>query len=132
MTVAMQSIFTTIRCRDTAAQIEFLERTLGFERGMVAQGPGGAIDHAELRFGSEWIMLGSERHGDDGRLAFEGGPVWTYIVVDDPDAHYEGARGAGAEIVLELKDEDYGSRGYTVRDPEGNLWTVGTYRPEPA
>ncbi|MCU1447975.1 MAG: putative enzyme related to lactoylglutathione lyase, partial [Acidimicrobiales bacterium] len=35
---------------------------------------------------------------------------------------------AGAEIVLPIKDEDYGSRGFTARDPEGNLWTFGTYR----
>jgi uncharacterized glyoxalase superfamily protein PhnB len=51
-------------------------------------------------------------------------------VVDDPDAHYERARAAGAEIVRELIDEEFGSRGYTARDPEGNLWSVGTYRPD--
>jgi uncharacterized glyoxalase superfamily protein PhnB len=130
MTVATQSIYTTFRCRDAAAQIDFLERALGFERGMVVEGPDGAIHHAELRFGGEWIMLGSDSQGDDGRIAFEGGPVWTYIVVDDPDPHFERARAAGAEIVQELKDEEFGSRGYTARDPEGNLWTIGTYRPE--
>jgi uncharacterized glyoxalase superfamily protein PhnB len=130
MTVATQSIFTTFRCRDAAAQIDFLERALGFERGMVVEGADGAIHHAELRFGDEWIMLGSDSQGDDGRVVFEGGPVWTYIVVDDPDAHFARARDAGAEIVQGLRDEEYGSRGYTARDPEGNLWTIGTYRPE--
>jgi uncharacterized glyoxalase superfamily protein PhnB len=44
--------------------------------------------------------------------------------------HFERARDAGAEIVRGLEDEDYGSRGYTARDPEGNLWTIGTYRPD--
>jgi uncharacterized glyoxalase superfamily protein PhnB len=130
MTVAAQTIFSTFRCRDAAAQIDFLERALGFERGIVVEGPDGAIHHAELRFGGEWIMLGSDSQGDDGRLAFDGGPVRTYIVVEDPDAHFERARAAGAEIVQGLTDEDFGSRGYTARDPEGNLWTVGTYRPE--
>ena len=57
MTVATQSIFTTFRCRDAAAQIDFLERALGFERGMVVEGPDGAIHHAELRFGGEWICV---------------------------------------------------------------------------
>jgi uncharacterized glyoxalase superfamily protein PhnB len=53
----------------------------------------------------------------------------VYLVVDDPDAHHERAKKAGAEIVRGLRDEDYGSRGYTARDPEGNLWSFGTYRP---
>jgi uncharacterized glyoxalase superfamily protein PhnB len=130
MTVATQSIYTTFRCRDAAAEIDFVERAFGFERGMVVEGSDGTIHHAELRFGGEWIMLGSHNTGDDGRMAFEGGPAWTYVVVDDPDAHFERARDAGAEIVRGLEDEDYGSRGYTARDPEGNLWSIGTYRPD--
>ena len=51
------------------------------------------------------------------------------VGVDDPDAHYARARVAGAEILQELKDEDYGSRGYLARDPEGNQWYFRTYRP---
>ncbi|HUF02532.1 MAG TPA: VOC family protein [Gaiellaceae bacterium] len=53
-----------------------------------------------------------------------------YVIVADVDGHYERARSAGAEIVRELKDTDYGSRGYMARDSEGNLWSFGTYRPE--
>jgi uncharacterized glyoxalase superfamily protein PhnB len=132
MTVATQSIFATFRYRDAVAAIDFLERAFGFERGMVVEGPDGAVHHAELRFAGEWIMLGSTSEGDDGRLAFDSGPTWTYLVVDDPDARFERARGAGAEIVQGLTDEDYGSRGFTARDPEGNLWSFGTYRPEGA
>jgi uncharacterized glyoxalase superfamily protein PhnB len=49
--------------------------------------------------------------------------------VDDPDAHCARARAAGATIVRELEDADYGSRGYQARDPEGHLWYFGTYRP---
>jgi uncharacterized glyoxalase superfamily protein PhnB len=130
MTVATQSIFSTFRYRDAMAAIDFLERAFGFERGDVHQGPDGTVHHAELRFAGEWIMLGSTTDGSDGRMAADNGPSWTYIVVDDPDAHHERARAAGAEIVRELTDEDYGSRGYTARDPEGNLWSIGTYRPQ--
>ena len=50
-------------------------------------------------------------------------------MVDDPDAHYQRAKAAGAEIVRELEDQDYGSRDYSARDPEGNLWSFGTYNP---
>ena len=130
MTVATQSIYASFRYRDAMAAIDFLERAFGFERGDVHQGDDGTVHHAELRFAGEWIMLGSTSDGSDGRLAVETGPASAYVVVDDPDAHYERAVAAGAEIVRELTDEDYGSRGYTARDPEGNLWSFGTYRPQ--
>jgi len=130
MTVATtQSIYASIRYREAMAAIDFLERAFGFDRGDVHQGEDGAVHHAELRFAGEWIMLGSTSSGSDGRLDLPSGPTWIYVVVDDPDAHYERAVAAGAEIVRDLKDEDYGSRGYTARDPEGNVWSFGTYRP---
>jgi uncharacterized glyoxalase superfamily protein PhnB len=130
MTVATQSIYTSLRYRDAMAAIEFLEQAFGFERGAVHQGEDGAVHHAELRFAGEWIMLGQTSDGSDGRLDLESGPTWVYVVVDDPDGHHERAVAAGAEIVRGLTDEDYGSRGYTARDPEGNVWSFGTYRPE--
>jgi uncharacterized glyoxalase superfamily protein PhnB len=64
-------------------------------------------------------MLGQGDRGDHG----------IYVAVEDADAHYEQAKAAGAEIVREIGDTDYGSREYTARDPEGNVWSFGTYRP---
>jgi uncharacterized glyoxalase superfamily protein PhnB len=52
------------------------------------------------------------------------------VVVDDPDSLHARARDAGAEIVMEPTDQDYGSRDFIASDPEGNLWSFGTYRPE--
>ena len=130
MSTATQSIFPSVRYRDAVAAIDFLDRAFGFEPGLVVQDHDGVVQHAELRFGDEWIMVGSTTAGEGGRLAVDTGPAWIYLVVEDPDAHYERARAAGAEIVRELVDEEYGSRGYTARDPEGNLWSVGTYRPD--
>jgi uncharacterized glyoxalase superfamily protein PhnB len=75
-------------------------------------------------------MLGSALPADDPhRMLGEQGPSWTYVIVADPDAHFARAQAAGAEIVRGLADEDYGSRDYMAKDPEGNLWTFGTYRP---
>jgi uncharacterized glyoxalase superfamily protein PhnB len=75
-------------------------------------------------------MLGSERSSDEDRgVGLHAGQGWLYVVVDDPDAHHERAKAAGAEIVRELEDQDYGSRDYSARDPEGNLWSFGTYNP---
>ncbi len=52
-----------------------------------------------------------------------------YIIVDDADAHHARAKAAGAEIVMEVADQDYGGRLYSCRDPEGHLWNFGTYDP---
>jgi uncharacterized glyoxalase superfamily protein PhnB len=72
-------------------------------------------------------MLGSAcDHSDFGQR--KPGTASIYVVTDAPDALFDRATAAGAEVVRELKDEDYGSRGFTVRDPEGTLWSFGTYR----
>jgi uncharacterized glyoxalase superfamily protein PhnB len=52
-----------------------------------------------------------------------------YVTVDDPDALHDRAVAAGAEIVMGLTDQDYGSREFAARDPHGNVWSFGTYRP---
>jgi uncharacterized glyoxalase superfamily protein PhnB len=124
----MQNIYPVLIYEDARAAIEFLEQGFGFEPRAVHDGENGAVAHAELELGSEVIMLSSSSEGND-RFNQAVGNYSLYVVVDDPDAHYGRAKDAGAEIVLGLKDEDYGSRGYTARDPEGNLWSFGTYRP---
>jgi uncharacterized glyoxalase superfamily protein PhnB len=100
----------------------------------VVPGEGGRIEHAELTFGNGMVMLGSTRDGDDDfRLRspneLGGSNLGVYVVVDDPDALHERARKAGAEIQRELTDQDYGSREFIARDPEGNIWSFGTYDP---
>ncbi len=118
---------------DARAALDWLERAFGFERLSVHDGPDGTVAHAELRFGDGMIMLGSVGSNDLGmKTPRELGAVnqGVYVIVDDGiDAHFEQARAAGAEVVRELHDTDYGSRDYAARDPEGNLWSFGTYRP---
>lgn len=118
-------IYASMRYADAAAAIEWLERAFGFGRRVVHEGDGGRVDHAELSSGDGLVMLGSERPGDEQRAAGQG---WAYVVVADLDAHLETARAAGAEIVDGPLHEDYGSF-YAARDPEGNLWSFGTYDP---
>ena len=124
----MQSIFPVLKYDDARAAIEFLEAAFGFERHAVYDGEDGGVAHAELRLGDEYVMLGSTSEGDD-RFNQGAGRYSLYVVVDDPDAHLARANEAGASIERELTDQDYGSREYTARDPEGNLWSFGTYRP---
>jgi uncharacterized glyoxalase superfamily protein PhnB len=123
----MQSVYPVLKYEDAHAAVEFLERAFGFERHAVHEGETD-IAHAELRLGDEFVMLGSTSEGDPV-FNHGAGRCSVYVAVDDPDAHHARAREAGAKIELELRDEDYGSRGYTARDPEGNLWNFGTYRP---
>jgi uncharacterized glyoxalase superfamily protein PhnB len=127
------TIIPALRYRDAPAAIDWLCRAFGFERHLVVPGEDGTIAHAQLVFGNGMIMLGSARDDDFGRLIRppEGG-VGTqspYVVVADADLHYARAKEAGAEIVLDIKDEDYGGRGYSCRDPEGHLWNFGTFDP---
>ncbi len=125
-------MFPALRYRDAPAAIDWLEAVLGFERRMVVPGDEGVIAHAELVLaGVEgvMVMLGSEPVEGDGRLAQAAGGSSVYIVVTDPDARHARAVAAGAELARDLRDEDYGSRGFSVRDPEGNLWSLGTYQP---
>jgi len=115
--------------KDAEAALRFLHDAFGFEETTVVRGGENddrAIHHAEMRWPlGGGIMFGSPSHGDD---PFPRGPVSLYVVCDDPDALLERATKAGAEIVVPIKDESYGSRGFSARDPEGNVCTFGTYR----
>jgi uncharacterized glyoxalase superfamily protein PhnB len=124
----MQSIYPVLKYEDARAAIEFLERAFGFERHAVYDGQHGGVGHAELRLGEEYVMLGSTSEGEE-RFNQGAGRTSLYVVVDDPDALHDRAKEAGATIERELTDQDYGSREFTARDPEGNLWSFGTYRP---
>jgi uncharacterized glyoxalase superfamily protein PhnB len=125
-----QTVFPALRYADAPAAIEWLGRAFGFERHVVYE-DGGVVHHAELKVPGGMIMLGSVRsHGSDyDTVAPPPGTAAIYVVLADTDAHYARAKEAGAEIVNELHDTDYGSRDYTARDPEGNIWSFGTYQP---
>jgi uncharacterized glyoxalase superfamily protein PhnB len=120
------TVFPTLTYDDAHAAIDFLVDAFGAERHAVYAGDGGTIRHAEVSFGNGIVMLGSARAEGSATRGKAGG---IYVVVDDPDTRCERARTAGAEIVRELEDTDYGSREFGARDPEGNDWYFGTYQP---
>jgi uncharacterized glyoxalase superfamily protein PhnB len=110
---------------DAQAAIEYLTKTFGFEELAVHKAPDGSIAHAELGYLGSVIGLSDRGKGE--RSIFDLGPCCIYVVVDDADAHHDAAVAAGAEVIMELQDQDYGSRDYAVRDPEGFVWAFGTY-----
>ena len=123
------------RYRNAPVAIEWLCKVFGFERHAVYEGENGSIAHAQLTLGNGMIMLGSGRDDEFGsgfKSPDELSGIETrsvYIVVPDADAAYTRAVAAGAKVVQPLKDTDYGSREFTVKDPEGHSWSVGTYDP---
>jgi len=130
---------TTVSClmyRDPNAAMQWLCDTFGFTQHAAYEDPPGRVVHAELTFGSGMVMLGSVRADSPyGKLVAQPDQVagretqTVYVVAADPDDIYRRAKAAGAKILLDIKDEDYGGRGFTCSDPEGHIWTVGSYDP---
>jgi uncharacterized glyoxalase superfamily protein PhnB len=131
-TPAPKMIWPCLNCRDAHATIEFLTSAFGFVKTIVVEGgPDRPVAHAELRFPEGGgVMLGSASDGGNDFERLPPGACSVYVVTDEPDALFERATRAGATVVRGLEDTDYGSRGFTVRDLEGNLWSFGTYRGE--
>ncbi len=129
------TVIPTLRYEDAPAAIEWLCEAFGFEKHLVVPGESGTIAHAQLVFGNGMIMLGSALDREFDKLqkppsALGSVPSQSpYIILEDADKHYARAVAAGAEIVMDIKDEDHGGRGYSCRDPEGHLWNFGTYDP---
>jgi uncharacterized glyoxalase superfamily protein PhnB len=129
------TIVPALRYRDCNAAIDWLCEVLGFEKQMVFPDESGQVVHAQLTFGNGMIMLGPVADTPFGRMMQQPDKIGLcetqapYLVVADADAVYARAKKAGAKIELDIKDEDYGGRGFTCRDPEGHLWNVGTYDP---
>ena len=128
------SVIPALQYRDAKAAIAFLCKAFGFEKNAVYEETDGSIAHAQLTLGNGMIMLGSVKDSEYSKLlvrpADAGGVTMSvYIVVDDTDAHFARARAAGVAIIREPVTQDYGGRDYTCKDPEGHVWTFGTYDP---
>jgi uncharacterized glyoxalase superfamily protein PhnB len=128
--MAVPAIVPILSFREGVKTVDWLCEAFGFERAMVMEDGEGGLAHCELALGKQMVMGGSEA-GDSEfkRIAHPAGKAMLYVVLGEVDEHCARARAAGAEIVIHLADQDYGGRDYTARDPEGNLWTFGTYVP---
>jgi uncharacterized glyoxalase superfamily protein PhnB len=123
------SIFPAVRYDDAPAAIAFLRDTFGFEvvADYRSDSDPDRVEHAELRWPEGGgVMLGSGRE-DSSIKSLPTGTGAIYVVTERPDELHARAVEAGATITHELQDEDYGSRGFTCRDPEGVHWSFGTY-----
>ena len=131
-----KSVIPALRYRDAVAAIDWLTRAFGFEKQAVYMGPDNTVAHAQLTFGKGMIMLGSVV--DDtpySTLITQPDQInhretqTPYLIVSDADAIYATAKTAGATMLLDIKDMDYGGRAFTCSDLEGHIWNIGTYDP---
>lgn len=122
---------------DAPAALRLSTEVFGFTATLVVPGSGDGVTapgpedivHAELRWPEGGaVMLGSAKFASESHPEMRTGGSSMYVVTDDPDAVYARVKAAGLELVEDLHDTDYGSHTFTTRDPEGNLWTFGTYR----
>ena len=131
------TVIPCLRYRDAPKAIEWLCSVFGFEKHLVVPNEDGSIAHAQLSLGNGMVMLGSVSKVDNefGRLTTQPDAIGgletqsPYLVVTDADAVYQRAKAAGAKMEIEIKNEDYGGRGFSCRDLEGHLWSVGSYGP---
>ena len=130
-----QSIYPALRYQDASAAIEWLKAALGFSEHVVYRNDDGSVAHAELALNGNLMMLGSVKSDSYGRSPLDLGGVSgsMYVALDsaqDVDALCVRAKQAGAEILADVHDTDYGSHDFTARDPEGHVWSFGTYAPQ--
>jgi len=127
----MQTIFPILRYRDARTAIQWLCTAFGFAEIFCIPEEGPFVRHAQLRLGDNIIMVGSVRPDDDITSPQVSGSATQMLAVyvENPDAHFERAKAAGADIQYPPTNTDFGSREYYVLDTEGHPWTFGTYRP---
>ena len=124
-----------LRYENAKAALKWLGKAFGYKEHLVVPGEGNEIVHAQLILGSGMIMISSPRDTAYGKFVKSpseiGGFITQspYIIVEDIDAHYLKARNAGAEMIVDLQEEEYGGKTYTCKDIEGHIWTFGSYDP---
>jgi uncharacterized glyoxalase superfamily protein PhnB len=132
----MTSITPYVLYDDCAAALDFLTRAFGFEERLRSIAPDGeTVWHAEAALGDAHVYLGDP--GDEYRNPARLGAVTLslYVLLDgDVDEHFERAKAAGAKILEEPADQEYGDRRYAAEDPEGHHWffaqTIRAVAPE--
>jgi len=127
----MQTIFPILRYADARGAIQSLCSTFGFAELFSVPESGPSVRHAQLRLGTNVVMLGSVRpeEGTASPQVLGAATQALYVYVEDLDAHFERALAAGARIVSPPGETDFGSREYHALDAEGHPWTFGTFLP---
>ena len=128
-------LIPALRYRKLDRAIEWLCTAFGFEKRDVVAAADGSILYAYLTLGGAMVLVRSVGESALDRLMMQPDEIGgaetqsCYLVVDDADQHCARAKAAGADILLDVDDDDHGGRGYSCRDLEGHVWSFGTYDP---
>jgi uncharacterized glyoxalase superfamily protein PhnB len=129
------NLMPLMRYRDLAEAMSWLEQAFDFEKQIAVTDSDGDVIYGQMTYRGGLLMLGAIRDTELDKLMRQPDEVGgaetqsCYLVVEDADAHYAQAREAGAEILLDIKSDGLGRRGYSCRDPQGHIWNFGTYNP---
>ncbi len=127
------TVIATLRYREAPPAITFLTESLGFELGHMTEDEQGRIVHAELWRGDDVLMIADDREDTPWNQAPGTGGIYVVLETEDAvDAAFAAAMAGGGVSVTEPASPSYGGRECVIRDPEGNLWSLGTYRPQRA
>jgi uncharacterized glyoxalase superfamily protein PhnB len=130
-----QSVFPSLAYEDAERAVEWLAGTFGFEMILSVPGDGGGILHAELRTpeGDIVMVLSTQQSTRRSRSprSLGGTAQSVFVASSDVDGLHQRAADAGAEVFNPLHDTGHG-REFCCFDPEGHIWTFGTYRPDAA
>jgi uncharacterized glyoxalase superfamily protein PhnB len=125
--MATHELFAYLGAKDAAKAIDFYSKAFGAKEKFRLTEPSGRIGHAELDFDGTTLMLADEfpEYGLPGPQTLGGTPVTIHLHVDNADEVIRRAVAHGAEILMEPKDQFYGERSGSIRDPFGHRWNIG-------
>lgn len=115
-------ILPHVTYQNVAGAIAWLTKVFGFAEHYRYGEPGGQVEGAQVHLGDAWIMLNRARPGRSSPAQSGNGTQSLTVFVEDVDAHFASAKLAGARIVEDLHETEYGERQYGVEDLEGHHW----------
>ena len=127
--IKIKQILPSLYYQDPDAAIQWMVDVLGMEKWAIHR-EGGNIVHAEMKFGDVTVHLSPRR--SEGPFASGPTSEGPYVAMEGVDALYQRATSKGAAIVQEISDKDWGRRDFALMDPEGRVWSFGTYLQAPA
>jgi PhnB protein len=121
-----QTITPQLTLDDAAKTIDWYKKALGAEEVSRSLGPDGKIMHAEIKIGNSRVMVNDVVQGYKGPSGFGGSPASLWLFVEDSDALYNRAVGAGAKVQMPIADQFWGDRAGAVADPAGYTWWIAS------
>jgi PhnB protein len=113
-----------------AQALDYYKKAFGATEVLRLADPSGKVMHAEIKIGDSIVMLADEfpEMGAKSPSTIGGSPVGICLYVPGVDALFQQAVAAGGKEERPVKDQFYGDRSGTLRDPFGHQWTIATHQ----